>query len=215
VTEQALDVLAGALRAAAEAGAPVPDGLTASAGDTLDALLADLSGYERVDVSVHSARATAHIAFIPTRAHETLETKRTAPAGLAGGPTPRVVEGVLYAVDLHSGRFRVVDDAGNSIALRVPTGLMEGVEALLARRVRAVGAAHVTAQGRLIDVDVTGLSVAPDIEGLEHSSFWSGRDLHADLRQRLPLRSLDDLAIEGLTDEEAEGFWSAIQGRDG
>ncbi len=213
VTEQSLDVLAGALSAAAYPDAPVPAGLSTSAGDTLDALLADLSAYRRVDVTVKRARSIQHIMLVPPQARETLETKRTSPADLSGATTARVVEGILYAVDLHSGRFRVEDDLGNSISLRVPTELMEGVEGLLARRVRAAGTARVSRDGRLLDVVVTDLAGAPEISGLEPLPFWHNADLEAALRQRPPVRSIDDLEIADLTDEEADGFWAAIDGR--
>jgi hypothetical protein len=47
-------------------------------------------------------------------------------------------------------------------------------------------------------------------EPFDSSAIWRNTPLEELLRGAVPLRSIDDLAIEGLTDEEAEAFIAAL-----
>ncbi len=55
-------------------------------------------------------------------------------------------------------------------------------------------------------------TTAPDQQGepFDSSAIWRNTRLQELLRGSAPLDSIDDLAIEGLTDEEAEAFIAAL-----
>ena len=57
------------------------------------------------------------------------------------------------------------------------------------------------------------MASAPDQQGdepFDKAAIWRNTTLEKLLRGAVPLRSIDDLAIEDLTDEEAEAFIAAL-----
>lgn len=123
-------------------------------------------------------------------------------------PSPRAVEGRLYAVNLETGRYAIRDDAGHSISLTGEGYPSDLVERLVGQRVQAQGAAHFDDSGRL-QLDLEDLRLAPPLEGVDSEQFFRNVELDELLRGKAPLESLDDLVIEGLTDDEIEAFLAA------
>lgn len=74
------------------------------------------------------------------------------------------VEGILYALNLHTGTYAVEDDHGQRIRLTVPTELRAASASLISSRIRAEGEATVDDQGRLHLLSVAGLAPARTFE---------------------------------------------------
>lgn len=119
-------------------------------------------------------------------------------------PSEVVVSGRLEAVDLRSGKFRVVDDVGNRIALdNVPDAA--GTAHLINQRVRATGpAAHGDADRvRVLQASVVEADALPDA--------WSSlpaADLDAEFTKSGPTYGA---GVE-LTDEEYADFLAMVKG---
>lgn len=123
----------------------------------------------------------------------------------------RTVEGVLYDVNLHTGRYVIEDDMGHAIALETSIFTRDHIAPLLGRRVRAEGTPRPDESGRLQAIEVTALTRAPDVEGLDPERFWRNVELDELLAGAEPLESLDELRIHGLTAEEGDAFLRAIR----
>lgn len=119
-------------------------------------------------------------------------------------PSEVVVSGKLEAVDLRSGKFRVVDDVGNRIALDdVPDA--EGTAHLINQRVRATGPAARD------DADRIRVLHAPVVEEDALPDAWCSRttaDLAAELAKPGPTFGA---GVE-LTDEEYADFLAVVRG---
>ncbi|BBX73958.1 hypothetical protein MSHI_18640 [Mycobacterium shinjukuense] len=115
-----------------------------------------------------------------------------------------VVTGRLEAVDLRSGRFRVVDDVGNRFNLdHVPDPV--AVAHLINHRVRAVGSGRLDPTGHLKGLD------SPFIEAQELPASWlspKAVDLGAELAKPGPKLGG---GVE-LTDDEFDEFMATIKG---
>lgn len=115
-----------------------------------------------------------------------------------------VVTGRLEAVDLRSGRFRVVDDVGNRVSLdHVPEP--SAVAHLINHRVRAVGAGRSDPKGRLKGLE------APSIEAQQLPSSWLTRTT-ADLGAELAKPGPEFGGGVDLTDDEFDDFMTTIKG---
>jgi hypothetical protein len=115
-----------------------------------------------------------------------------------------VVAGRLEAVDLRSGKFRIVDDVGHRIALEdVPEA--QAVAYLIAHRVEAEGPGILSTDGRL-----KGLW-APTIREAELPEPWTVRAA-ADLTEELAKPGPAYGEGIDLTDEEYADFLSFVRG---
>jgi hypothetical protein len=125
-------------------------------------------------------------------------------------PTPAiettevVVTGRLEAVDLRSGRFRVVDDVGNRLSLG-HVQQPETVAHLINQRVRAVGAGLVGPGGALKGVDT------PTIEAQSLPGSWFDRS-SVDLERELAKPGPAPGGGADLSDEEYAEFMATIKG---
>lgn len=216
VMVQTIQVLGTALEGVAHHDANLPD-IAPSAVDTLSSWLVGLSSYDRVEVEVKESphRPPRRVDFVPEAAHALLEQKRSSLEPHKTKQPSRVVEGELYAVNLHTGRFSLQDDLGHTIYLSVPTTLREGIERLLGQRAQATGLAVLDESGGIKELHVEELNSAPGVQGLDADAFWRVHELGSMLNQATPLASIDELAMDDLTDEEAERFWEAIDDRRG
>ncbi len=115
--------------------------------------------------------------------------------------TEAVVTGRLEAVDLRSGRFRVVDDVGHRIALdHVPAPTTAAH--LINRRIRATGTGVLGQDGQLKEID------RPSIEEQFLPPSWTGH-VASDLESELSKPGPDyDGGVE-FTDEEFADFLAA------
>ncbi|MBI4729599.1 MAG: hypothetical protein HY775_08905 [Acidobacteria bacterium] len=121
----------------------------------------------------------------------------------------RSVEGILYAVNLHTGLFRLQDDAGLSITVSSSLSPDEAAP-LLGKRVRASGSARRDATGHL-SIDAVALVSSEGIPGLDASKFFARTDLDSLVANVTPLESVGSLALEDVTEDEAEAFRSALE----
>jgi hypothetical protein len=210
LSEEAIERTVGRLVTGLEAvaaGQGLPEGYDdlsrRSLTDWLNAL-----GQAAPEVEVESrvgARSTRTVRFRPGEASASLE-----PLPGPSPPSRITVEGVLYAVDLRNGRYRIQDDMGTSILLVTSLFTTEQIAPLLGQRVAAGGAARYDETGRTREIDATTIAPARDIPDLDPARFWRNVDLDELLAMAEPLRSMDDLAIPGLTHEEGDAFLRTI-----
>jgi len=175
--------------------------------DWLAAMAASTSDLE-VEGSV-GARPSRTVHLAPAIARAELSRGRAARAAPIAPVS--VAEGRLYAVDLDSGRYRIRDDAGNSISVLTAGLSREHVALLLGQRVRAEGAPRLDEQGRLYALDVTGLALAPDVEGLDTAGFFAGVELSRLLEDAQPLESMSELAIADLSAGEVADLLATLR----
>jgi hypothetical protein len=210
LTVEVVQLLQDALTAVALDDAPLPP-MSDPAMESLDDWLHALAPYEEVEASVSDGRGDGkELKLRPVTALTTLRRK------VGGGEdgrkeVRREVEGELYSVDLHSGRFRVEDDLGHSIALVVRPGIVGDVAALLGRRVRASGQATTELSGAIRSLAVDDLALAGDVAGFDSSEYWSEEDFEEQLARRPPLASVDAFTMSELSEAESDAFWAAIE----
>jgi len=82
---------------------------------------------------------------------------------------------------------------------------------LLDQRVRAEGHPRLDEQGRLTTIEVTELSLAPDVEALDTDSFFTGIELDRLLAETRPLDSMSELTIPGVTEDEVAGMLATLE----
>lgn len=120
------------------------------------------------------------------------------------------VEGVLYAVNLHTGRYRIEDDMGSIIDLVASLFTNDQIRPLLGGRVAASGSAVYDDNGRIKEVDATTITPAFGIDGLDPGRFWQAVEIEELLKDASPIESLNELLIPGLTEEEGDEFLRAL-----
>jgi hypothetical protein len=211
-TEEAIERTLGRLidgLDAAATGDDLPDGYDdlsrRALADWLDALAQAAPSLEaegRV-----GARPTKNVRLQPATARERLRQVTAPPPS----PAAITVEGVLYAVDLLNGRYRIEDDMGSRIDLVTTIFTAEDIRPLLAQRVVATGTPEYNDAGRIREVEATTITPAEEIPGLDPSRFWRNVELDELLRSAEPLRSIDHLAIPGLTEDEGDAFLRALR----
>jgi hypothetical protein len=189
---------------AAASGHPLPDGYD------------DLSRRGLVDWIDALAQAAPEVEVegrVGARQPKTVRMRpRDAMASLQGAPMPPptsptiTVEGVLYAVNLHTGRYRIEDDMGSSIDLVASMFTSQQVAPLLGERVAAGGTAKYDDAGRIKELHATTLTAAAEIEGIDAAHFERAIELDELLADAEPLISIDELAIPDLTEEEIGAF---------
>lgn len=211
VTGQSMDALGDALEALGTEEAP-SIGLSEAVADSLDSWLGTFEGYEALSASVQEdAGRSWSVTLSPVVTRTRLRQRRASSSG-ARESTARQVEGELYAVNFRSGYYRLEDDIGNSIALRVTPPRNEWAGALVGHRVRAVGDATLDQDGLIRELSVTELRRANG-----ESFEFAGGELREqdDVQQRLEsaprIALVEELQLEGLTDDEADAFWAAIE----
>jgi len=87
----------------------------------------------------------------------------------------------------------------------------DDVAPLLDQRVRAEGASRFDEQGRLHSLEVTSLSLAPDVEGLDTASFFAGAELDQLSGDARPLESMSELTIADLTATDVADLLAALR----
>lgn len=87
--------------------------------------------------------------------------------------------------------------------------MLDGLQALSTER--QLPAAFDDPSSRRLDgwLDLEDLRPAPQLEGVDGRRFFRNVELDELLRGKAPLRSLEDLVIEDLTDDEIEAFLAA------
>ncbi len=86
----------------------------------------------------------------------------------------------------------------------------EQIAPLLGQRVAATGRPEYDESGKIREIDATNIAPAEDIPGIDTLRFWRRVELDELLRGAEPLRSIDDLAIPDLTEEEINVFLQSL-----
>ncbi len=193
---------------AAATGAELPEGYDdlsrRALVDWLETLAA--AGPELEAEGRVGGRSPRTVRLQPATARERLRDVPEPPAQ----PAAIIVEGVLYAVDLRNGRYRIEDDIGTSIVLVTSLFTTEQIAPLLGQRVATTGRPEYDESGKIREIDATTIAPAEDIPGLDTSRFWRRVELDELLRGAEPLRSMDELAIPDLTEEEIDAFVQSL-----
>ena len=207
---RAIDSLLSGLEAIAQ-HEPLPDAFddisSRSLEDWLAAMAAATSDLE-IEASV-GGRPPRTVHLVPATARAEVSRRRAAQR-----PTIAQVgsaEGRLYAVDLDSGRYRIRDDAGNSISIATAGLSREDVAPLLDQRVRAEGMPRFDEQGRLSSLEVSDLSLARDVDGLDTASFFAGVELDQLMGNARPLEAMSELTIPDLTATDVADLLAALR----
>lgn len=128
---------------------------------------------------------------------------------LATEGTLETVEGTLYALNLRTGQYRLEDDAGHSIFVQIelPT---DDVRPLIDQRVRASGAIRHDSQGRP-HLTAQELRSSEGVAGLDRDAFFASHELESLVATVEPLEALQGLAINDVSDDEADAFLIALR----
>jgi len=119
---------------------------------------------------------------------------------------PVEVEGTLYALNLHTGRYVIQDDAGTSVAVHAKGVTPGQVASLLGHRVSVSGTGRFDPSGRVKDIEVESIGPAAEIKGFDPDAFEHEVELDELLRGVSPIGSVDELVIEGLTEDEIDSL---------
>lgn len=206
---QALDRLVDALAAMAQPEPRLPDDLSPAAAESIWGLVGSLAPYPEVEVAVSRGERSDRVGFSPSVAVQALGDGRQPDEPGAAVVSVRQVAGTLYALNLHTGRFQIEDDLGATIDLAVPAELRPGALRFVAKVVVASGTGDPDTRGRL-RLDVTGIEPDDLTEAVDVRAFRASNELDDLLADAVPLRSLDELAIDGLTEDEAAAFLAAL-----
>jgi hypothetical protein len=210
IRTQALSIMVDGIEAVAT-GSELPDGFDDLSVRSLDEWLDSIAATAAVAelTAEVGTRPKRVLRVVPQEARAQL-ARRVAPAPLAA-PPEQAVEGTLYAVNLRTGRYTIEDDLGNSIGTSASVFTSEEIAPLLGRRVRAEGMPRFDEAGRLQAIELTRLAAAPDTNDIDAERFFRNVELEELLQGAGPLRSMDELAIEGLATEEIDDFLRAIR----
>jgi hypothetical protein len=157
---RALFAFVDSLAALTEDRPELPAGFDEDTGYGLDNWLRRVRRFDRVVVSVSVGGSARGCELDPVAARDRLALLDLPPHVPPGPATRHAVEGILYALNLHTGTYAVEDDHGQRIRLTVPSELRPASAALISRRIRAEGEATVDDQGRLHLLTVVGLAPA-------------------------------------------------------
>lgn len=200
---QAVQLFVSSLDALARGESP-PEEIGDPAAKSIRGFLRAVGGHESVklDASVGDLRTTAR--FDPRLVDQIELDTGEQPES----PQSIKMVGRLYAVNIENHTYRVKDEMGRKWRVRISDDLDDR---MLARML--IGETiHVTADRAAPGDEHAGDLVARTIERVappEASEYYSW-DLESALEKIEPLVSIDDLAIPGLTEEEADAFWEAI-----
>lgn len=165
----------------------------------LDALAA---AAPEVEVTARvGAREPKPVRFNPATARAFIEEPTSSPV-----PPAISVEGVLYALNLRTGRYRIEDDMGSTIDLVTSLFTSEQIAPLVGGRVAASGSAVYDDRGRIKEVDATTIAPAPGIDGLDPGRFWRAVEMEELLMNSGPIESWDELLIPGLSVEDGDAY---------
>lgn len=190
--------------------AELPVGFDRRLVDDLDAWLRSVRQYESVALESHVGSKTTTVTTVPRSARARLQSLSPQPVLPYVSPTEQALEGKLYALNLNTGTFSIEDDAGHKIRTNVSAEHRSAAALLINRRVRAIGKPELDEDNRLRAFAVSSLGPAPDLAGLSmQKGFFEPHELDV----RPPAGeggSLDEWAIGGLSELEADDFMDAL-----
>lgn len=205
--ERALQLFVESVSALDDARPEMPFGFDESARKSVGEWLRQVRRFEQVGVTLRVGAHTTEAEIQPNAARRHLAAAQVQPRAPFITATEQAVEGVLYALNIHTGTYAIQDDSGQRLRLTVPDEIRSDAAMLVTRRVRAVGSAEIDARGRLQSFMVSSLTYAPRLEGLQQGRFFDRHELPS---PPVPTDDLGEWAIEGLTEEEADDFLSSL-----
>jgi hypothetical protein len=210
IADRALDLLVGGVEvAASESADALPVGFDEEARDALDDWLKGVRHYSTVELELRApSRARRRVAVTPTEARGRLAELHLPPRVPYVSASKQALVGVLYALNMRTGTYRIEDSLGNVISLTVPEDIRADAAKLAGQRVRALGRANLDRNGNVASFEVSGLSPSTTPAGLDREAFWTRHELKTE--GRTVVTDLDRWVIEDLTDEEEEGFLAAL-----
>jgi hypothetical protein len=161
---RALFAFVDSLTALTERDPELPVGFDEDIRYGLDNWLRRVRRFDRVVVSVSVGGVARGCELDAATAREVLAALDLPPHEPPVPSARHAVEGILYALNLHTGTYAVEDDHGQRIRLTVPAELRPASAALISRRIRAEGEATIDDQGRLHILSVAGLAPARTFE---------------------------------------------------
>lgn len=203
---QAIDALMKGLDAAINRQ-PLPHTFSEPALAGLRQWFVSLGNYSEVALDAQT-KGHRTVTFVPANARESLfegPLELEEPLIL----DERAIEGVLYAVNLHSHTYSIEDDAGRSIRCTLSEE-PENIGQLLGHRVRAEGVSSVDDEGRIEHFDVRLVRLAETPSQLNRDRFFRKVDVEQLIAENVPVSQLASLEIEGLTEDESAAFLSAL-----
>lgn len=207
VGTQAVELLKVVLEDASGQQPQLLDDLQPSTRRHLAEFLEGLRPYPSVEVELPPNGEVEIVGFAPERVARVVRSRVQEPS--RPPPDYRAVEGLLYALNLRTGTFRIEDDYGTNISFLVPEELRPSAMHLAGTRVAVSGRVELLpGAARLLDVD--GVEPAPDLEGVDSARFRAANDFVQQLARIEPLLSIDELAIPDLTEDEARAFLAAL-----
>jgi len=199
-----------ALAAADRSPPELPVGYDHRLVGDFDIWLKSMSNYKSVAFESRVGGRTVTTITSPSVARRRLKSVSPQPVLPFVSPTQQALEGRLYALNLNTGSFHIEDDAGHKIRTVVPTGVRDDASVLVSRRVRAVGKPELDEVGRIRSFQVERIGAAPDMAGLsQQKSFFEAHEL--EVKPPVGERgNLNEWAISGLSEVEAESFMAAL-----
>lgn len=207
IGERALELFVDGVAALGEEEPEMPLGFDDVARQYVDGWLRHIRKFERIGVSLRVGRYSKEREIDPRTARRRLKTVQVQPRVPFITATQQAVEGVLYALNIRTGTYAVEDDSGQKIRLTVPSDLRSEAATLATRRVRAIGNAEINERGRLQSFAVSSLGPVSTPEGLEQGRFFERHELSA---PQVVSDDLDQWAIQGLSEEEADDFLTSL-----
>lgn len=208
--DRALIMFLEGMSALGSADPELPVGYDAAAVNDLQAWLRSVRGYKTVelDSDIRGRRLSASIE--PAKARRTVRGLQPQPSMPYVSPTEQALEGTLYALNMHTGTYSIKDDSQHTIRLKLPSEIREEAAQLINQRVRAIGRPEMDDSHRLTAFTAYQLIPAPDLAVLhQQGRFFERHDLVAGATA--DDRTLNEWVIEDLSDEEVDGFLSALR----
>lgn len=209
VETQTFQRLEDTFRALAE-GDPLPD-LSEPARQSIEGWLVAVATYDRVEVGTAVAGTVERTSALDVELalHRVQDVANSVDDSSQDGSV-RTVEGELYSLNLHTGRYRLEDDLGYSILLDVSEPLRRRLAGFVGTRIRASGSAKLAEDGVISVLTVTNIDNHDPWAEIEEE-FRTPPGLEELLADVQPLRSVDDMDISGLSEDEADAFWAALR----
>lgn len=199
---QALELVSSALEAVA-AGHPLPEPYTEPIRNELRAIIEATASYEALEWTLKHHGGSRTASLRPAAV--------TVPQLLSAPPTPPergTVEGELYALNSKTGTYTLEDITGHAINCHVDPGssIAARLDHLVRNTVALSGEITRDTGGRITGLQVEHVETR-DLPG--GGAFWSFNADEA-LSTALPIASVADLAIDGLSDAEGTEFRRAL-----
>ncbi len=192
---QSIDALGRGVEPPAEIGEPATKFLQSFANA--------VGGHDRVWIESEVGDTTTAASFVPRLLGAAVEE----PILAQGTEATLEIVGMLYGVNLHTRTYRIEDGLAKTHLFRLADDLDDrAIGSLLGETVH-VRAVPADVEDKGSD-QLTAVAIER-VQPLGTSDYYTW-DLEKALEGKKPLRSIKDLAIPGLDEDEADAFWHAV-----